>query len=172
MLGRHVSGSSDRHASGGQSRVASVSERTSDAEIRHHRTSGLVVDDDVVRLDITVDDVAIVRVSERFGDFSQNATHLYGWHWTVLLQAHAEVVALDVRHDEVDEIVALFDGVDRNDVRVIQLGRGLGFAQESLTNVGAEAQLRRQHFDRDLALQPFVTRAVHDAHAATTHFVL
>ena len=90
----------------------------------------------------------------------------------MLLQAHAEVVALDVRHDEVDEIVALFDGVDRNDVRVIQLGRGLGFAQESLTNVGAEAQLRRQDFDRDLAFESFVSRAIHDPHAATTDFVL
>jgi hypothetical protein len=62
----------------------------------------------------------------------------------VLLQPLAKIVALDVRHHEVHEILALFDGVDRNDVGVIQLRRCLGFPQESLANVGAEAQLGRQ----------------------------
>ena len=84
----------------------------------------------------------------------------------------AEVIALDVRHHEVDEIVSLFDGVDRNDVRMIQLRGRLGFAQESLPDVGAEAQLRRQDLDRDLALETFVSRAIHDPHTATTDLAL
>ena len=111
-------------------------------------------------------------VSQCLSYFAQNATHFDGRHRTVLLQSLPEVVTLDVRHDEIDEIVSLFDGVDGNDVRVIQLRRCFSFAQESLTNVGAEAQLRRQDFDRDLAFESFVSRAIHDPHAATTDFVL
>ena len=94
----------------------------------------------------------MMRVCQRVGDFAENPTHFDGWHRTVLLQPLAEVVAFDVSHHEVHEIVALFDGVDRNDVRVIQLRRGLCLAEESLANISAEAQLGRQHLDRNLAL--------------------
>ncbi len=119
-----------------------------------------------------MNDVAVVRVRQSIGDFAQNATHFHRRYWPVLLQTHPEVIALDVRHHEVDEIVALFDRVDRNDVRMIQLRGRLGFAKESLSDVGAETELGRQHLDRDLALQPSVARAIHDSHTATTDFGL
>ena len=172
LLGRHVSGGPDGHARCGETRVAAIGKGARDTEVRHHRASGLVVDDDVVWLDVAVNDVAVVRVSEGFGDFAQNTANFDGRHRPVLLQALAEVVALDVRHHEVDEVVFFFDGVDRYDVLVIELRRGLCFAQETLTNISAEAQLRRQNLDRDLALESAISRAIHDSHTATTDFAL
>ncbi len=119
-----------------------------------------------------MDDVAVVRVRQRIGDFAQNAPHFHRRYRTVLLEALAEVVALDIRHDEVNEIVFLFDGVDRNDIRVIELRGSLRLAQESLADVGAETQLRRQDLDRDLALETPVPGAVHDTHTAATDLAL
>ena len=172
LLGRHVGGSPDRHSRSGETRVAAVGECARDAEVGHHRAARLFVDDDVVGLDVAVNDVAAVRVRERVGDFAKNAPHFDRRDRTVLLEALAEVIALYVRHDEVNEIVPLFDGVNRNDVGVIELRGGLSLAQKSLANVGAEAQLRRQHLDRDLALETLVPGAIHDAHTATTDFAL
>ena len=114
----------------------------------------------------------MVCVGESVGDFAKDAAHLDRRHRPVLLEALAEVVALDVGHDEVHEILALFDRIDRNDVRVIELRGRLGFAEESLADVGAKAQLGREHLDRDLPLQTLVARAIHDAHTAATDLVL
>jgi len=114
----------------------------------------------------------MVRVGQRVGDLAENSSHFHRSHRTVLLQPLAQVVALDVRHHEVDEIVALFDGVDRNDVGVIQLRSRLRFAEEPLANIGPEAQFGRQYLDRNFPLQPLVARAVNDPHAATPDLVL
>src|ERR1700737_1703111 len=119
-----------------------------------------------------MDDVAMGSVGQRVGDLAKNPTYFDRRHWTVLLQPLPQVVALDVRHDEVNEIVALFDGVDRNDVGVIQLRSRLRFAEEPLANIGPEAQFGRQYLDRNFPLQPLVARAVNDPHAATPDLVL
>ena len=114
----------------------------------------------------------MMGVSESVTDLSQNPAYFDRRYRPVLLQTLAKVVALDVRHHEVDEIVLLFDGVDRDDVRMIQLRGCLGFAEEPLPDVRPKAQLGRQDLDRDLPLETFVARAIHDAHAATTDFGL
>ena len=149
-----------------------VGESARDAEIGHHRAARLLVDDDVVGLDVAVNYVAMVCVCERIRHFAENSTHFDRRHRPRLLEAHAEVVALDVRHHEVDEIVFLFDGVDRDDVRVIQLRGRLGFAEESLADVGTKAQFGWQHLHRDLALETFVSRTIHDPHTPATDLAL
>ena len=77
-----------------------------------------------------------------------------------------------VAHDEVDQAVAFADGMDRNDVGMAQLGRGLRLAGEPLADVLLERQLRRQHLDRDPALEPLVPGAIHHAHAAPPDLAL
>ena len=86
---------------------------------------------DVVGLDVAVDHAALVRVGERVGDVAQRAARLVDRERAVIVQALGEVVARDVRHHEEDDALGFVDGVDVDDVRMVELGRGLCLAQES-----------------------------------------
>ena len=84
----------------------------------------------------------------------------------MIVQPLGEIVARDVRHHEEDDALRLVDGVDVDDVRMVELRRGLRLAQEARLDLAAERELGRQDLDRDRALQPPVFRAIDDAHAA------
>ena len=60
----------------------------------------------------------------------------------------------------------LVDGVDGDDVRMVQLRRRLRLAQEARLDLAAERELRRQDLDGDRALQAPVFGPIDDAHSA------
>ena len=53
-----------------------------------------------------------------------------------------------------------------------QLGGGFRLAQESRLDLALERHFRRQHLDRDNALEALVLGAIHDTHPATTDFAV
>jgi hypothetical protein len=69
----------------------------------------------------------------------------------------------------VDALLAA-DGEDRHDVRVVQVGRGLGLVLEALQAPVVQSRRERQHFQRHLPLEGDLLRFVNDAHAAAAHF--
>ena len=111
-----------------------------------------------------MDDAAFVRVGECVRHFEQDSPRLARRQRALRVQTHREVFAVDQRHDEVDDPVAFVDAVDRDDVRMAQLRRGLRLTQESRPDLGAEGELGRKDLDRDQALQPAIARLVHDPH--------
>ncbi len=69
----------------------------------------------------------------------------------------------DVLHDDEVDVALAPDRVDRDDVRVIERGRGPRLVEET---AGRLAVARgRQHLDRDGAVQDGVARPVDGAHA-------
>jgi hypothetical protein len=52
------------------------------------------------------------------------------------------------------------------DVGMVQRRQDPGFAVEARQAVGVSGEFGRQDFDRDLAPEPGVARAMHDPHAA------
>jgi hypothetical protein len=52
------------------------------------------------------------------------------------------------------------------DMRVAECCHGAGFPLETLAVLGVAGKVRRQHFDRDGAVETFVARAINLAHAA------
>src|SRR4029079_12984774 len=66
----------------------------------------------------------------------------------------------------------LVDTVDRNDVGVVELRRGLGLANESRAHVLIEGDVGRQHLDRHRAIEARIDRAIHDGHPATPDLTL
>ncbi len=74
-------------------------------------------------------------------------------------------------HDEVQDFVALVDGVDRDDVRVAERRGGSRFAFEALDHpLSHREQRRREHLDRHLAIQCQIVGEVDGGHAATSDF--
>ena len=113
-----------------------------------------------------------MRIRERVGHAAHDATYVVHRCLWLAGQARTEWFALYQGHHEADQTVPLFDRVDGNDVRVIELGRRLRFAQKALLDIVAIGQLGRQHLDGDGTPQLAVGRLIHDAHAAPAEFSL
>ena len=126
---------------------------------------------DVLGLDVAVDDAVAVGVVERRGGLGGDA-HRVG-HGQLLLAADpvADGLALDERHDVIEEAVGVARVDESQDVRVLQVGGGLDLGQEAF---GADdgAEFGAQDLDRDLAVVLDVLGQVHGGHAARAEFAL
>ena len=120
---------------------------------------------DVRRFQIPVDDALLVRRFDRLGDLPRDRQRLVDRH-PVAPEALRQILALDEFHHERGDAVAVLQPVDRADVRMIERGEHRGLALETRATVGVVGERTRQEFDRDLAIQRRVPRAVHLAHAA------
>ncbi len=128
-------------------------------------------DDDVRGLHVAVDDPAAVRVVERLGDLADDLGDALERERRLLGDELLEVLPLDVLHrDERGvRLGVLADVVHRDDVRVGQDPRGLGFAEEPLLELslldvvlahGADRLERHEPADDGVAAE------VDDAHGA------
>jgi len=118
----------------------------------------------VGRLEVTVNDAALVCRIERGGDLDRDLEHL-GQTQRTLLETLAQRLALEVFHDEVVDAVVVTDVVQRADVRVVEPRDGLGLALHTLAQRGFLREVRRQNLDRHVAVEPRVAGAVNFAHA-------
>src|SRR5690606_23187009 len=83
-------------------------------------------------------------------------------------QELAEIHAIHVLHEQVEEAVALAEVVHGDDVRMIQHGERLRLAGETLSKLRIALPLRREHLQSDETTERFLPRLVHHAHAAAT----
>ena len=114
-----------------------------------------------------MDDAMHMRIRQRISYFTQHPPDFWKGQCALHAYAVAEVVAFDESHDEIGETVFLVDGIDLNDVRMIQSRGGFRFAHESLTRVGPECEIGRQQLDRYIALEPAVACAIDNSSPAT-----
>ncbi len=164
LLGRHVRRRADRDAGDGEPRVALRGAR--DAEIRHHRTARRPIEHDVVRLHVAMHDALRVRICQRIGHTREQPPRFADRQPWLAHQTLREALSVNERHDEVDDAFSLVHGVDRDDAGVGELRRGLRLAQKALAHIRVEGEFRREHLDRDTAIQTQIGRAIHDRHPA------
>jgi catechol 2,3-dioxygenase-like lactoylglutathione lyase family enzyme len=109
-------------------------------------------------------DAVLVRGFERFGD-------LLGHRQGFVQRKGSLRDALGERRavDELQHQGAIFDAVDLRDVRMVERGQHLRLALKSRNAIGIEGKQLRQNFDRDVAIQPRIARAIHLAHSAGTY---
>jgi hypothetical protein len=120
---------------------------------------------DVFRLDVAVNELVLVRMGQRVGHLARDAERLVHGQLPLPPQAVAERLALDIRHDVVEEPIRLARIVERHDVRVPQPCRDPDLPQEPL---GPERrrQLGPQHLHRDRPPVPRVLCQVDQRHPA------
>jgi hypothetical protein len=75
-------------------------------------------------------------------------------------------LAFDQLHDEQMAAVALLQTVQRRDMRVIQRGERLGLPFEACDAIRVVRQMIREYFDRHIAAELRVLRAIDLAHTA------
>ncbi len=161
-LGREVGRRAGDHAGLGE---GGVGPGAGDAEVGD---LGLAVggDQDVRRLDVAVDDPAVVGRGERVGDLGDQAGGGVRGERTLLLDDLREVAALDVLHDEPVLVAVDREVEDGHDVGVVEGRRvtrlALGALEVGRGPTGREPDALEGH----LAAEDLVVPAPHDAHAA------
>ena len=115
-------------------------------------------------------DALPMRAIERGGDLGRTAQRLIERE-RALLEARRQRLALEMlQHQEVERAPigghVPADVVQRADVRMIERGHRARLALEALPRLRVAGDLRRQHLDRDAAIQPRVPRPIHLPHAA------
>ena len=174
LLRRHVRhaalqrpGSSHRHRDGpviGLQRVRIGLGRLGEAEVqhldpalaRHHHIGGLQV---------PVHNALRVRGDERVGHGDHQVQHLRQRQpaWS---DERVEVPPLDQLHGDEECASRLLDGVQGDDVGVIESGHRRGFTLEASEPVRRGRHSCGQHLDRDVPLEAWIARAIHLAHPA------
>ena len=114
-----------------------------------------------------MDDALLVRCFKRFCDLKRDRESVLDRERPAL-QPLGQRLALDQLHDQKMPPGGLVRPIERGNVWVIQRGEHLRFALEPRRAVGVECPRLRQDFDRHLAPELRVPRAVHFAHAAGT----
>ena len=125
----------------------------------------LPVEQDVGRLEVAVDDAALVGVVDGLGHLGHQPGRLARRQRAVggLL---GQAAALDEAHAEVVLALVLADLVDRHDVGVVEVGGRLGLDVEPL-DVGLGGELAGQdHLQGDRPVEADLPGLVDDAHAA------
>ena len=125
-----------------------------------------LVDEDVVRLEVAVDDALFVRRLERVDDLQEHVERARHRH-APLLHALAERLALQPLHHEVRAPVGQHaEREDVDEVRMADLIDRARLVDEALDGVLVGAQPPRDHLDRDLLADERMGRGEHRRHAA------
>jgi hypothetical protein len=144
-------------------------QRPRDSEVRHQRV--IAAEQDVLRLDVTVDDPVTVRVGQRVGHFSGDPEGIT--HGQSLFSGHTapEGLAIHERHGEPELPIGFPGIVDAEYVRVLQASAEADLAQEAIGAHGM-SQLGAENLKRHRPVMPEVVGKVHSGHAATTELAL
>ena len=129
------------------------------AVVHHH---------DVGRLDVTVDDVAVVSVGEPVGHLRGNVQRQLHRQRLARRQDRAQLLSLQKLHGHVGEALALADVVDGDDVGVVEPAGRARLLVEARFVLGHLVRRQREvdRLDRNDAVQHRVARLVDDAHGA------
>ena len=140
-----------------------------DAEVGDQCVSAL--QQDVLWLDVAVDHAAPVGVCECVRHLARDQHRFRNRQQPHAREARAQRLAIDERHDVEQEATRFARVVQRQDVRVLQVGRRANLGEKALgTERGGE--IRVQHLDCDIAIVLEIVREIHGGHAADTEFAV
>ena len=163
LLWAHVGDRAHGEAGVRETSPAGSTDRTRDSEVAHEGVS--FGEKDVLGLDVAVDDVVRVRVSERIRDLAGKTNRLAHGELLFTRDAPAQRLAGDVRHDVVQRTVALARIVERQDVRMLQFREQRDLAPKALRRL-AIGDFSVDELERDLTIVPDVVCEEHGRHAA------
>ena len=141
LLGTHVVRCSEGHARLGHPGAAGAAHRQGDPEVGHQRAA--IVQQHVLGLDVSVDHPMAVGVVERSGHLGGDPHRLGDGQLLLPSQPVTERLPLHEWHHVVDGAVDLPGVVQRQDVRMLQIGGGLDLARNRSAPITAASSGRR-----------------------------
>ena len=107
-------------------------------------------DEHIAGLDVTVDEAERVRRVESAGNLPDQLDRPLGHQRTLALENGSQVQPVDEAHREVERPAVGADGESRDDMRLVEPGGDLRFAEESLAEARILREFGDQYFERDL----------------------
>src|SRR5687767_2935356 len=130
-----------------------------------------VLEQNVGRLDVAMDDAMLMRVRERVGHLAYDSHRIPDGKFALALEPALERFARDERHDVVEQSVLEAGSDYRKDVWMLKVRRDLGLALETSRSYLA-GDIRRQDLDDHLPMQRVVDRQEEPAHPAARELPL
>ena len=130
------------------------------------------VPEDVRRLDVAVNDAAVVRVFQRRTDLQCGIQNFFPRQPAMLQQQLLVVVTGDIFHRVVEQTFLHARFIKLDDVGMAELAEDLDFSLEALEKAGFLGQLRGQHLERCQVAVALLMGHVHPTHAATAQFLV
>ena len=115
LLRTHVVRRPHGHAGLGELVASGLADRPGDPEVRHQRVA--LLDQDVLRLDVAVDDAVGMGVVQRVGDLAGDLNGVGKGQLLLPVEPGPQRLTLDERHDVVEEAGGLARVVQRENVR-------------------------------------------------------
>ncbi len=168
LLGRIILNGAERHACGGQPLGAGILVDAGDAKIRQ-LDELVVVEHDVLRLDIAMDDATLVRGAQAKGHVVGNDDGALITEPAVALDVASQVGAFDVLHDDVVALATLAVVEHLDDVGVLQQRGRARLALEPRDELGVAAVYLAQDLDGDGAAHAQIHSAVDGGHSAAAN---
>ena len=142
-----------------------------DAEV--HDLDGAVAEDhDVLRLDVTVDDAALMRMLQGAENLHRDLDRDGIGDGFLGADKVLEGDAVYVLHDDVLQVALELKVNYAHDIAVAQHGDGARFVEETPPELFVRHKFVLHDFDRDVVAGHAVGRAVHDGHAAAADHIL
>ena len=137
-------------------------DRAGDAEVAHHGVTRL--EEDILRLDIAMHDVAPVRVVQGVRHLAGDVQRVVQRELVLAHQATAQRFTLHVGHHVVEETIRFAGVMQWQDVGMGEPGGDLDLTEEAV-RAQLGGQVRAEHFERDGPAVFQVLRQVHGRHA-------
>lgn len=126
----------------------------------------IVVDEDVPRFDIAVDHAGFLGGLETEGDLEGDGENFVFREGPVFGHGPLEALAFEEFHDEVEPAVCAADGVNFDDVGMVDLGGEPGFVFEGEDAGFVVAVFLVEDLDGDFAAEKLIPAGENDAHAS------
>ena len=153
----------------GELRSAALGDGARDAEIGDQRLT--VLQQDVLRLDVAVDDSLLVRVLERRGDLICDPQRVGQRELPLAFETLVDRLAGDERHHVIEMPLVLAEVVDREDVGVTEARDDVDLSAESL-GAHREGKFPEEDLDRDVAIQLEIASEPDDRHTSAADLAL
>ena len=114
-----------------------------------------------------MNDALLVRALERVGDLPRDGNRVVEGDRALSNAVRQRRTFDEFQHQRV-HAGRILQAVDVSDVRVVERGEHLRLAAEARQAIGIGGEELGQDFDRDVAIELRVARAIHLAHAART----
>src|SRR5262249_49053110 len=139
-----------------------------DTEIGEEDCRRNLVDENVGRLHVTMDEVARVRCVERRRRLSYDRQRGLRGQPARLRDERPQVLAIDIAHRDVERAVDLVGVVDRNDVRMLDCGNKPRFLDEARAEGFVRGEARVEYLEGGFPPETYVLRLVDETHAAAS----
>ncbi len=141
-----------------------------DTEVRKLRNSS-ARDEDVVRLDVSVDDSVLMCEAECRCDLSRNLNRFLVLDSAFFFDDLAERLAVHELHYDKVDVALLADIVNAHDIRVRKPRRCLRLSLEILYKLCVLRKFWAQNFDCYISIEKTASRLVNHGHSAFADFL-